>query len=539
MGKQHKKASTPPTGDQNESKGSFTPGTKVPPYKSAVLSSGMGMQIGLSSPTQNDSAGLNSPAPTSSGSSSDDPWKHVSAVRTVAVPTHTALGIPSVVKRHERNKLDSEKLQKLYDAIKSPLEDKIELFDKPALNSEGTLLLNKNASIRQLLHRFKSHITYHDCDLSFSNLPLVDFSDPNNPVWPKDRPTINLWTEFDRIDATHVALTVSYIRQFFGDAELPLELTLTHDFIMNSCENTTGAQSLYHIVKGECDQYESTDRCQTGGPLTLIILLKQLTSSSQRALENLQKSLKKLKISSYADENVPHICNMLHYLIDRLDQTALPHDLTSDLMSLMQSSSNDDFNGGFKTWKNQIDIKILPEPSWREILSRARILYDCHSEDWKKASPQNPLASSFAANGEQGKSSGTGGKDNDNKSKRFLSEWVKYPNKQEAKCSVVQGQNCWTKTITLQNGEEVDAKWCGICVHRKNNGVRGMWRSGDSAHFTKDCPKKKPKQSGTSSESANLATESDDATPSPPTHSGGTLSDLVANAAGLNGDDSD
>ena len=222
-----------------------------------------------------------------------------------------------------------------------------------------------------------------------------------------------------------------------------------------------------------------------GGPLTLILILKQISSSSEKAIDNLKKSVPKIHISTIPGENIDQLCNSLSYVLRRLDTSAMSS-LSMDLLKVMQTTSHPEFNQVFQSWASFVQLKIAPTPTWDAIFARAREVFDEHKDTWV-SDAVNDCAAAFTAgtigkdgSGKcNGKADGAGG-DNRNGSDWKKSPWYIFSNASTDTCVVTDvGQKCWSKTIS---GKTV--KWCGKCFSKKYQ-RRGMWTSNNThCHFT-------------------------------------------------------
>ncbi len=369
------------------------------------------------------------------------------------------------------------------------------------------------ATTSNILGRVESHLKNYDLANIFTNFPVLDFTThpTEQAKWWDGCKTINLFRQYDSISLDAVVKTTAWMRVKIKDPELRRELNWTHTFLLGNCEDASGSQSLHALVTGEVDQIKGTgtNSLKCGGPITLMVILNKINSSSAKALEKLAKVFQTLKISEVKGENIPFICNQLTYIIKRLEETSLPLTLISDLFNLMQTSSSETFNSMFKHWNGLIIMNMAPPTSWLEILSKARIMYTSLSDEgeWNFAAEESG-ASIFRAEGggnawnptcfncgEPGhikpncpklQNGGVGrGTKNSN-------PWFLRPSSRNGDTCRMVGQNkCWEKNI---NG--VSAAWCGRCVS-KTSGKAGLWTGPPRRHFTFECTTSK-------NDSANL-----------------------------------
>ncbi len=284
-----------------------------------------------------------------------------------------ALGTPAFVTRLERPKLEAKDLEKLVKSMLTPFAT--EKFDTINKVSSTTLDIDRiqySASVAHMLTKVSSHFTSYNLGLAFTQFPVLDFSG-SLPTWDLTS-TINLFESYDQVTPEVAADTVKFMRERMLDNELPKELTWTHEFLLSCCESASGENSLARVVRGETDSIKSSCDLKFGGPLTLILILKHISSSSEQAIDNLKKSIPKINISTISGENIDQLCNALSYVLRRLDTSVMPN-LSKDLLKVMQTTSHPEFNKVFESWTSFVRLKIAPTPTWNAIFTRAREVY--------------------------------------------------------------------------------------------------------------------------------------------------------------------
>ncbi len=493
-------------------------------------------------------------------------WGNMASIipDTIELDIDEALGISAYVKRADRAKLAPKDLERLVTNITTPLEKHMfsaldfEKFQQAMDGNNCTSLAANTATTSNILAHIESHFKNYDLANVFTNFPVLDFkSYPNERArWWNGVDTVNLFRQYDSISLDTVVETTAWMRSKIKDPELCRELNWTHTFLLANCEDDSGTQSLHALVTGEVDQIKGVgvNALKYGGPITLMLILRQINSSSANALEKLAKVFQTLKINEVKGENVPFICNQLTYIIKRLEETSLPSTLVFDLFSLMQTSSNSTFNDMFRHWNGTIIIGMAPATNWIEILSKARLMYSSlvdqgdwnfsaqesggsmfraqeqqHGNGWiptcyrcgKKGhiKPNCPLLRSGAGGGIQGGGGPHGGRKDTN-------PWYIRPSSKNGDtCKMIGANKCWEKTITV-NGEPVNAAWCGRCVS-KTTGKAGMWTGPPRRHFTFECT--------LSGDAANLCQETspgqEESDTPPPTVSQNNTSDRTFSEA--------
>ena len=417
-----------------------------------------------------------------------------------------ALGTPAFVTRSQRPKMDAKDLEKLVKNMLTPFaSEKFDTINKVSSTVLDIDRIQYSASVAHMLTKVSSHFISYDLGLAFTKFPIVDFSG-SLPSWDLTT-TVNLFESYDQITPEIAAKTVKFMRECMLDDELPKELTWTHEFLLSCCESASGENSLARIVRGETDSIKSTNDLMFGGPLTLILILKHISSSSEKAIDNLKKSIPKINISTIKGENIDQLCNALSYVLRRLDTTVMPN-LSMDLLKVMQTTSHPDFNKVFESWSSFVLLKIAPTPTWDAIFTRAREVYEENADTWTSDTVNNGDAAFKAGVGDHaGKKPGDnanrsgggppGGPPGDSDWKK--SPWYLFPNAATGdKCEIAEsGQKCWSKVI---NGKTVH--WCGKCFSKRYN-RRGMWTSNvNQIHFTHQHVNR-----GQNQHNANLATD--------------------------------
>ena len=468
---------------------------------------------------------------------------------TIELDLDEALGISAYVKRDDRDKLSSKDLERLVTNLTAPLEKHkfsaldFEKFQQSMDADNCSSLAANTATTSNILAHVESHLKNYDLANIFTNFPVLDFytHPTKQSKWWDGAKTINLFRQYDSISLEAVVKTTAWMRTKIRDPELRRELNWTHTFLLGNCEDDSGSQSLHALVTGEIDQIKGTgtNSLKFGGPITLMVILNKINSSSAKALEKLAKVFQTLKVNEVKGENIPFICNQLTYIIKRLEETSLPSTLISDLFNLMQTSSNSTFNSMFRHWNGLIIMGMAPPTSWLEILSKARIMYTSLVDqgDWNFSAEESG-AGMFRADtggngwtptcfncGEKGhikpncpKSQNGGGQDGGQgggggKGTKNINPWFLRPSSRNGDTCKMVGQNkCWEKNI---NG--VNAAWCGRCVS-KTSGKAGLWTGPPRRHFTFECTQ-------SNGDSANIC---QDVNPNQPTDAAETATGTAA-----------
>ena len=445
----------------------------------------------MSSPNQiassTQSSGPTAPSSTNLGLGSNVPqvnapvasanWLQNITIRSSERAQSDRAGQVATIPRTKRNSLGDKERTRLIESMTHGLSTKFAALDLSRLQSETAVCLEHTASLAQQLNEVETHLRKFDLLHVFTQFPKLDFSQSNPADYLHRHESINLLDAYDTLEIRDVVKTVEWMRAYMDD-ELLNELTWTHSFLHQSCETVSGDGSLYNVVAAEVERFRLISSSTLGGPVTLMIILSNIVSSSKEALKLLQEKLRTLKVTDYQGENIATLTTQLTYVIRRLRQTELPQDLSRSLLRLFQTSSNEEFNSVFKVMDNLVSVKVIPEPSWDTIFERARDVYtrECNSNRWF-IEASGTTESVFRADHQSNRTR------NDHKSDRMevpqapLDEWTRRPSRAKNDTFIMKDdKKCWKRTM----GEKV-LHWCGRC---SKGTQKGRWTTGDRRHFT-------------------------------------------------------
>lgn len=415
-----------------------------------------------------------------------------------------ALGNVALIPRSKRSSLSDKDRNRLITDIETGLSQKFTAVDLNRLQSEDAFQLGHTASLAQQINSVFDHLIKYDLVHVLTACPFLDFNTSDPTLQANGMKTINLLQAYDTFSVELATKTVEWMRQYLDDEELLDELTWTHTFLLNCCENESGEGSLYNTVSAEIDRLRKHNTSFVGGPVTFMIILSNIISSSNEALKILEAKLKTLKLTDFRGENVNSLTTQLTYVINRLQQTSLPEDLTENLLRILQTSSNKSFNSTFSSLANVIRLRLIhPTPTWETIFSRAKEIYleELNADRWN-VSAEGSTESIFNAN--KSKSSGQQtfvcricGGDHlgpncphcqnandgpDAAPPKKSNPITRRPDKAFGdSVTTIQVEDkkvkCWTRKD--RNGNTL--KWCGAC---KFDDKQGRWTNGHRAHFT-------------------------------------------------------
>ena len=443
-----------------------------------------------------------SSAPATPGSTvaSATHWMASMQIRSAPRNSIEQLGNQALITRQDRCTLNHKELTRLVKEIIEPLTQKFVAIDLGKFWTDQECdQIAHTASLTQTLNIARNHLKRYDLCHIFEDFPVLEQShaNQNQPhTWWNNRKTINLLEKYDSMKTLDVAKTVLWMRLYLDDETLN-ELAWTHSFFHNSCESESGHGSLFSLVASEVDRLIGINAGYSGGPVTLMIILSNLTSSSENAKKMLETKIKTLKITDMPGENISMVINQLSYVIRRLSQDKLPSDLSTNLITMFQTSSNSKFNKGFETLENCITMGTVTTPTWEELFDKANFVYvkAMHSVEGWVTNPTEHGPSGFKAlladvvchhckkpghirpNCPELQNDNSQG----NGSNNTIPEVYRRPRSTLGDKKTPHGdKSCWSRTL---NGET--AHWCGRC---KKGGWKGMWTTGPSKHFTDEHP---------------------------------------------------
>jgi hypothetical protein len=112
------------------------------------------------------------------------------------------------------------------------------------------------------------------------------------------------------------------------------------------------------------EKYKAFQEKQKGGPLFFKLMMNQLLSNTESAAKALVERVEKYNIGNIQGEEVTKVTSQVASAINRLKQIGkLPPDMTTTLLSIMQTSSVDEFNKVFAAIEVQKTLDDLNQSS--------------------------------------------------------------------------------------------------------------------------------------------------------------------------------
>jgi hypothetical protein len=112
------------------------------------------------------------------------------------------------------------------------------------------------------------------------------------------------------------------------------------------------------------EKYKPFQEKQKGGPLFFKLMMNQLLSNTESAAKALVERVEKYNIGNIQGEEVTKVTSQVASAINRLKQIGkLPPDMTTTLLTIMQTSSVDEFNKVFAAIEVQKTLDDLNQSS--------------------------------------------------------------------------------------------------------------------------------------------------------------------------------
>jgi hypothetical protein len=147
-----------------------------------------------------------------------------------------------------------------------------------------------------------------------------------------------------------------FYRTYVDDETFTENLKLTLDYMKN---NVT--ENLWNRV---LEKYKPFQEKQKGGPLFFKLIMNQLLSNTESAAKALVERAEKYNIGIIQGEEVTKVTSQIASAINHLRQIGkLPQDTTITLLTIMQTSSVDEFNKIFAAIEVQKTLDDLNQSS--------------------------------------------------------------------------------------------------------------------------------------------------------------------------------
>ena len=303
--------------------------------------------------------------------------------------------------------------------------------------------------------------------------------------------TFNLFTSIDDLDVEHLCKSVKWIKIFIeDDPEWEQDLVWSREILLQAC-----SPELSESIRGEELSLQEEDPAFTGGPITLALICKRLSTLNARALYNMYNHITKLSLKDIEGEDVGKITRQLRGVMRRLescshDRFILPPTCYEDILKIFTTSSCENFNAVFKSLQTDA-AKGQANLPYASLFGIADDLYGKYQSEWTLSSGADRQSGFVGApDGVTCHNCGKQGHyqrdcpDADRRDKigrggGLGPEWTIPPGREQSGCEKVSSDpNYWMKSI-----EGTEVHWCGRCNIRSSNST-GRWTNGTNRHFT-------------------------------------------------------
>ena len=210
-----------------------------------------------------------------------------------------ALGNVAFVTRTKHHNLPDKEHNCLIADIETGLPPKFSTVDLNHLQTEDAFQLAHTWSLAQQLTAVFDHLAKYDLLHILNMCPLLNFDKADPMDYASEGKHVNLLDAYENVLVDDVTRTVTWMREYLADKEILDELTWTHTFLLNCCKSESGDGSIYDTVSSEIDRLRKEDLSCIGGPVTFMVILSNINSSSNEALKLLETKLKILKITDF------------------------------------------------------------------------------------------------------------------------------------------------------------------------------------------------------------------------------------------------
>jgi len=251
-------------------------------------------------------------------------------LRSVARDDASAERWHTEVRKTDRPEIGSSDLAKLVLRATAPLMSK---FVPLTLSMEDENQLENAYNVSLRLDELKTTL------LRFDMLDVFTILFPTDPKSSKDNSItkkISLFDNFSSVTVEEVCASNRHYRRYGEEYHLQ-NLDWTLQLLLRSCDDELRNRVLEKTM--------SVKPIEAGGPLFLIVMLKEITTVSQDSIRALTSKITGFKISDVPGENVRKAVSQLHGAITRLTVVnQVPHDLPDKLLEVFATSSVPEFN---------------------------------------------------------------------------------------------------------------------------------------------------------------------------------------------------
>jgi hypothetical protein len=272
-----------------------------------------------------------------------------------------------------------------------PKTNKLTLY---TFGTEDSGTIRNIRNLQSQLKKLRRHFDSYDMGDVFHIVTPAEVDKSSRLVDPDN--TFNLFTEYQRLHVTQVANSNAWFNMYCTDSYIKENMTYSYECLLNNTEDKLWE----HCVTN----YETYSPVQRGGPLMLILLLKEIQDSSETAITFLLQQFKELTISSVPGEDVNEVITTIRSTYDTLKSVStdthdyVPSDFCKTVLSILQTSSVPKFNKIFSDEDETVDRADnrhggLPQwPDVEEIFQLATNTYRSMSRSPEWTTPKQPAS---------------------------------------------------------------------------------------------------------------------------------------------------
>ena len=295
-----------------------------------------------------------------------------------------------------RSQMDSRNRRDFSTSVTSHVlqkNNKLALFSTNT-KSEETSAVNRIRNLDTQLARLKSHFERHDVVDVTSIVTPVEVATSSALVSPIV--LFDLFADYHTIHPTQVANSNAWYNLYCSEPYIKENMTYVFECLQQNTELTLWEHCL--------TLYQQYSLVQRGGPLMLVLILKEIQDSSENAVRHLLEQFKELKISKIQGENVNEAVIQIRSTYDTLVAAStdtcnyVPSDFCQSVLAILQTTSNAEFNKTFEDELNGVTNEAFrhgTSPEWppmEELFTLARNKYKSLTLTNKWNVPKKPAS---------------------------------------------------------------------------------------------------------------------------------------------------
>ena len=185
-----------------------------------------------------------------------------------------------------------------------------------------------------------SSIQYHCIKYDMHDVFQVLDVDPKKPLTLLSSKQVDLFTNSSTLSNEQVGLSIQWIRKWMDHTAEPhweQNLVLSLEFLEKNCTPELWRKCM--------ETLKMFPALQQGGPLMFRIILDKLQSDTEQAVRHLSDTIKNLKLTDCAGEDVCRVASLIRSAHQRLSNVRrVPEDFNKWVLEIMQTSSVAEFN---------------------------------------------------------------------------------------------------------------------------------------------------------------------------------------------------